>query len=80
MGTMHAAKLENSPRLQRVRALLSDGAWHGTRDIIHRAEVCAVNSVISELRASGVEIASRCVGVGRYESQLVIPAGQGELF
>lgn len=78
MGKIHAAKLENSPRLQRVRALLGDGAWYGTRDIVQRADVCAVNSAIVELRANGLAITTRCVGRGRYEYRL-LPLGQMEL-
>lgn len=56
---MNYAKIANSPRLQRVDALLSDGEWHSTRDIVRGADVCAVNSAIAELRANGREIESR---------------------
>ena len=56
---MHAARLDRSPRLQRVHALLSDGAEYSTRDIIQGAEVCAVNSCIAELRANGFYIENR---------------------
>ena len=48
----HYAKIENSPRLQRTLTLLSDGQWHTTRGIIKIADVCAVNSIISELRSN----------------------------
>jgi len=58
---MHHARLDRSPRLQRVYDLLSDGAEHSTRDIIRDAEVCAVNSVISELRENGCYIERRQV-------------------
>jgi len=48
---MNAAKVENSPRLQRVRDYLAkDGLWHTTKDIIYSANVCAVNSCIAELK------------------------------
>ena len=67
MGRCHAAKLENSPRLRRVARFLADGEWHGTRDIMILADVCAVNSAITELRANGIEVESRCVGKGRYQ-------------
>jgi len=73
---MHAARLEASPRLQRVLWALMDGQWHTTRELIVAAEVCAVNSCIAELRANGVAIETRCEGVGRYAYRLVdMPAG-----
>jgi hypothetical protein len=73
------AKLDQSERLQRVYVLLADGQWRGTREIMLAAEVCAVNTVIAELRANGYEIATRCVGRGRYEYQMVFQ-GQRSLF
>jgi hypothetical protein len=75
----HYASIENSERLQRVHRLLTDGKWHGTREIMRAADVCAVNSIISELRSNGYDVMSRCVGRGRYEYQLLID-GQGGLF
>ena len=54
---MHAAKLLTSPRLQRILNLLSDGEEHSTREIVHKCNVCAVNSAVSELRANGLNIA-----------------------
>lgn len=80
MGKIHAAKIENSPRLQRVQALLSDGQWHGTREIVLAADVCDVNSIMDELRAKPNELAiiTRCVGRGLYEYKL-LPMGQLEL-
>ena len=56
---MHAAKIEASDRLQRAHALLCDGAWHSTRDIVMNAEVMAVSAVVSELRANGFTIHCR---------------------
>ena len=56
---MHAAVLDRSPRLQRVRALLADGAWHSTLDIVSAARVCAVNSCVAELRENGFTIHCR---------------------
>ena len=53
---MNAARIANSPRLQRVDKFLSDGLWHSTREIIEGAYVCAVNSCISELRVNGRDI------------------------
>lgn len=53
---MNAAKLDKSDRLKRVDSLLSDGRAHSTKAIIMFADVCAVNSIISELRANGRRI------------------------
>jgi len=69
---MHAAKLDNSARLQRVVEVLLDHKPHTTRDIIRLAFCCAVNSCISELRANGYDIACKQVGRGRYEYRLVM--------
>jgi len=75
---MHAARLDKSTRLQRVLRLLSDGRWHGTRDIIALARVCAVNSCVSELRANGLPVACRCVGRGLFEYRLGEPGAGGK--
>ena len=48
-----------SKRLQRTLAVLSDCQEHSTLDVIQRARVCAVNSIIAELRANGIAIACR---------------------
>ena len=64
---MHAAKLEKSPRLRRVHALLSDGCERSTLEIAIGARVCAVNSCIAELRANGAGITCR---------QVTSPAGE----
>lgn len=58
IGHIKAARLD-SPRLQRVLALLSDGKPHTTRDIVRRARVMAVNAAVAELRHHGAEI--KCV-------------------
>ncbi|WP_305042402.1 hypothetical protein [Geoalkalibacter sp.] len=50
---MNAARIERSPRLQRVDRLLDDGQWHSTMDIVQAARVCAVNSIVAELRYNG---------------------------
>lgn len=68
---IHYAKIEESERLQRVHALLADGNWHGTRNIMRTADVCAVNTVVAELRANGCPISTRCLGRGRYEYRMV---------
>jgi predicted transcriptional regulator len=53
---MNAANLTKSDRLQRVFNLLSRGGEFTTLDIIQQAGVCAVNSIISELRQNGYQI------------------------
>ena len=55
----HAADVRRSERLQRVLALLSDGREHTTRQIVLGAGVCAVNSIITELRMNGAVIECR---------------------
>ena len=55
------AKFSNSKRLRRVHNLLSDGAEHSTLEISIQAEVCAVSSIVTELRAQGAEIRCRKV-------------------
>ena len=67
---MNYARLENSERLQRTLAALETGGWRSTRDMIRDANICAVNSCISELRANGFEISTRCLGKGRFEYKL----------
>jgi len=54
---MNAASIESSDRLNRVLDLLSQGGEFTTLDIIKKANVCAVNSIISELRQNGFDIA-----------------------
>jgi len=56
---MHNARIERSKRLQRVDNLLADGQEYSTMDIVKKASVCAVNSIVSELRANGRAIACR---------------------
>lgn len=53
MKTMHAASEKNSERLQRVMKVLKDGEEHTTYEILHQAQVCAVNSIVAELRVNG---------------------------
>lgn len=56
---MHAAKLDRSARLQRVLDVLRTGVEYSTRDLVMAAQVCAVNSIIAELRANGYVIHCR---------------------
>ena len=58
---MAAARIETSARLQRVRDLLGDGREHSTLDIVRGARVCAVNSIIHELRCNGMLIDCRII-------------------
>lgn len=54
---MHHAKLDKSARLQRVAKVLKQHKRPlSTMDIIKKANVCAVNSIIAELRANGMNI------------------------
>lgn len=53
---MNAANFDKSDRLQRVYKLLKRGGEFTTLEIIQRAGVCAVNSIISELRQQGYQI------------------------
>ena len=69
---MNAATLSRSERLQRVDKFLSDGLWHSTMEIIHGANVCAVNSIASELRVNGRHIITRC-RKGVYYYRMVKP-------
>jgi len=68
---IHAAKIESSKRLMRVLALLSDGRAYTTREIIQNANVCAVNTCITELRENGYKIDCSCIGRGLFEYRLV---------
>ena len=59
---MNFARLEKSKRLQRVKELLQDGRKHSTLDIVQNACVCAVNSIVSELRMNGFDISCKRKG------------------
>lgn len=74
---MNAADLASSDRLQRVARVLAGGEWHSTREIVHAADVCAVNSAVAELRENGLHIETRCVSKGRWEYRwLRVPVEQ----
>ena len=68
-GKIHAALLENSPRLQRVAKFLGDGKPHSTRDIIRACDVCAVNAIVDELREpkNGFDIECKQISKGVWE-------------
>lgn len=73
-GTIKFARLDNSPRLQRLMHFLSDCREYSTLEIIHGAGICAVNSAVTELRRNlecyGIEINCRKVDRNRYMYQL----------
>lgn len=58
LGRINAAKLDRSERLQRVLTLLIENRhrWLTTRQIMRLSHVCAVNTVIAELRDNSAEI------------------------
>lgn len=54
---MHHGRLATSPRLQRaLRTLKKARGRISTRSLMRQADICAVNSVIAELRENGAEI------------------------
>lgn len=53
---MHAANLQRSERLKRVKDFLKDKRPHSTLEIIKKAKVCAVSSIVAELRCNGINI------------------------
>lgn len=67
---MHFAKVNKSERLQRVLKLLSDGKPYTTREIIEKAYVCAVSTIIAELRANNFNISCEPIKKGVYEYKL----------
>lgn len=80
-GTMHAARIEDSPRLQKVLEYLRRHGGATTLQIIQGCGVCAVNSIIAELRANGYTVNCQAVkglrGVYRYD---LVEAPQMPLF
>ena len=63
---MHYGRLKTSPRLQRaLHALQRANGELSTMELAKRARICAVNSVIAELRANGAEITCRTAHDGK---------------
>jgi hypothetical protein len=64
-GSIHFADINKSPRLQRVLLALFEAGDDGltTRDIIERANVCAVSSAVCELNRNGYLV--KCTPEGR---------------
>lgn len=71
-GTIHYAKLHNSPRLQRLHALLKGGTAYTTLEIMRKAKICAVNSAVCELRRNGFDIDCKALGIGVYSYRMVV--------
>ena len=65
-GRIHAGRIESSPRLQRVLAVLERGGKWTTRQIVEHAQVMAVSACVAELRANGVNVQCECIARGRY--------------
>jgi hypothetical protein len=59
---MRAANIKTSERLQRVAQYLGDGRERSTMEIIQECQVCAVNSIIAEMRDNGLTIHCRREG------------------
>ena len=70
-GKIHAAR-RLTPRLKRVlyELQLAGAAGLTTRGIVLRADVCAVNSIISELRTQGYKIECEMEKAGRFRYRL----------
>ncbi len=66
----HFANAETSERLQHVLVVLGDGLEHTTYEILHQAQVCAVNSIIHELRKNGFDIPKAKRRADRYYYKL----------
>ena len=56
---MHHAKIATSDRLQQLLALLRQGGWWTTKDLMLETMSCTVSTNISELRGNGFNIESR---------------------
>jgi hypothetical protein len=68
-GKMHSAKLENSDRLQRVHRCLMSGP-KTTLELVQQAGVCAVNSIVDELRDNGIAIECKRTGKNIWQYRL----------
>jgi hypothetical protein len=56
----HFARLSSSPRLRRaLRVLQAANGALTTYELMRKAKICAVSSVVSELRNNGAEITCR---------------------
>ena len=53
---MHFADISSSTRLQRILKVLQKGGKFTTRDLIRKSGQCAINSIVSEIRANGIAV------------------------
>ena len=53
---MHAAKIDKSKRLQRIRKILSDHKPHSSMELIRRAKTVAIATDVSEIRHNNIDI------------------------
>ena len=62
---IHAARLDHSPALQKIVALLSDYEYHTSYEIFEKCHTICPSTRIQELKApiNGIEIESDCRGV-----------------
>ena len=69
----HAALLENSERLQKVAKFLGDKKTYTTLEIQLACQVCAVGSIVSELRdpKNGFDIVCKQVKKDRFEYTMI---------
>ncbi|QBF31538.1 hypothetical protein [Thalassococcus sp. S3] len=59
---MHHGRLATSPRLRRALRVLREADGEiSTWELAHEARICAVNSVVAELRENGCQISCRQV-------------------
>ena len=77
----HHARLENSERLRKVKAILEDGMPHTSLEIAQKAQTVAPGSCVSELRTAGIDILCRYKGKSEsgskvYEYRMIPKKGQ----
>lgn len=83
MGKIHAARVENSPRLRRVLALLRDRGTSGatSMEIIQEARTAAPAACVAELRDNGYRIDCKQEGrKWRYTLKLLGDASERDLW
>lgn len=74
---MHYAKVEDSPRLQRVLAVLAEGNWHSTFNLNMNACVTSAGTAIAELKRNGYVIErQRIEGSQSFEYRLLPHEGR----
>ena len=56
---MHHAKIATSDRLQRLLAILREGGWWTTKELMLKTGSVAQATDISELRSNGFDVESR---------------------